>query len=149
MRERPYFIVNIEAVIQDGDKYLLIRRSMNEEHSAGTLSLPGGKLDREPISPEALEQALRREIAEEVGLILGQMAYLESKTFLMDTGEWCLSICFLSKEFTGQATAKSEDEVDEVLWLMPSELVQQENCPLWTKQSIQAAVEYGSKSSTK
>jgi len=143
MQERPYFIVNIEAVIQNGDKYLLIRRSMSEEHSAGTLSLPGGKLDRELISPEALEQALRREITEEVGLTLGRMVYLESKTFLMDTKEWCLSVCFLSKEFTGQAIAKSEDEVDEVLWLTQSELAEQENCPPWTKQSIRTAAEYG------
>lgn len=141
MQERPYFIVNVEAVIQNDDKYLLIRRSMNEEHSAGTLSLPGGKLDRELTSPEALEQALRREIAEEVGLIIGRMTYLESKTFLMDTGEWCLSICFLSREFTGQATAKSKEEVDEVLWLTQSELLEQ-NCPPWTRQSIQATIEH-------
>lgn len=135
--------MNTEAVIRDGDKYLLIRRGMNEEHSAGTLSLPGGKLDRESTSPEALEKALRREIAEEVGVTLGQMVYLESKTFRMDTGEWCLSICFLAKEFTGLATAKSKAEVDKVLWLAPSELAQQANCPPWTKQSIQTAVEYG------
>ena len=132
---RPYFIVNVEAAIRRDGKYLLIRRGSGEEHSPGTISLPGGKIDHEAISPEALEQALRREIEEEVGLQLGRVQYLESKTFTMDTGEWCLSVCFLCDDFTGTASAKSADEVAEILWLNYAELDDQP-CPPWTKQSI-------------
>jgi 8-oxo-dGTP diphosphatase len=137
--DRPYFIVNVEVAIRRDGKFLLIRRSSLEEHSAGTLSLPGGKIDHRAVSPEALEQALRREIEEEVGVTLGKLTYIESKSFIMDTKEWCVSVCFFCEDFTGTAFAKSEDEVDEVIWLAPQELYQQTACPPWTKQSIESA----------
>ena len=140
MHNRPYFIINVEAAIHDGSKFLLIRRSKNEDHSAGTLSLVGGKVDHMACSPLALETTLRREVYEEVGLQLGAMNYVESKSFIMDTGEWCLSICFYCQDFTGHASIKSPQEVDEVLWLTQAELDANPACPPWTKQSIAAVV---------
>ncbi len=141
MSNRPYFIVNVEVAIKDKKigKYLLIRRSLKEDHSAGTLSLPGGKLDQLAISPMALEKTIMREVREEVGLELHSVAYVESKSFVMDTGEWCLSICLYSDVFSGTAHALSKDEVDDVVWLAPSELSEQVNCPPWTQQSIRQA----------
>lgn len=146
MTGRPYFIVNVEVAIKHAGKYLLIRRSTQEEHSTGTLSLPGGKLDYEEVSPEALEKALKRELDEEIDITLGEVHYLESKAFMMDTGEWCLSVCFFCDDFTGEAKAKSKDEIDGCYWLNPSELDQQINCPPWTKQSIKQAESYSSPS---
>lgn len=146
MNQRPYFIVNVEAVIKHNDQFLLIRRSTKEDHSPGTLSLPGGKIDQEAVSPGALERALRREIEEEVGLLLGRVSYLESKTFLMDTKEWCLSVCFFCEDFSGMAIAKSEDEVDEVLWLKSADLHRQADGPSWTQQSIRLAESQSHKS---
>lgn len=143
MEERPYFIVNVEAAIVRNGRYLLIRRSSAEEHAGGMLSLPGGKVEHEATSPEALEIALRREVEEETGLVLGTVHYVESKVFTMDTGEWCLSICFFCNDCRGDARPKSKDEVDEVLWLGATELDQQANCPAWTKQSIRSAGAFG------
>lgn len=145
MQQRPYFIVNVEVAIKREGRYLLIRRSLKEDHSAGTLSLPGGKLDQVAMSPMALENAIKREIAEEVGLELGSLKYVESKSFVMDAGEWCLSIGFYCDNASGTAQPLSRDEVDDVLWLLPSELEAQPNCPPWTKQSIaQAELKYAS-----
>lgn len=139
MSERPYFIINVEAAIFFSGKYLLIRRGANEEHSPGTLSLPGGKVDQLAVSPEALEQAVRREIHEEVGLTLGSLHYLESKSFVMDTSEWCVSVCFFCQDTNGDASIKSSDEVQEIVWCKTEELVAGDSCPPWTKQSIHAA----------
>lgn len=137
---RPYFIVNVEAAIKKADKYLIIKRSQKEEHSPGTLSLPGGKVDVSEVSPGALEEALRREILEETDLRIGDLSYVESKSFTMDTGEMCLSICFTTDDFEGEAKAQSACEVDEVLWLSSVDIMANPNCPPWTRQSI-AAVE--------
>lgn len=136
MNNRPYFIINVEAAIKNNGRYLLVLRSQKEEHSPGTLSLPGGKADQETVSPDALEQALRREINEEIGLSLNNVTYLESKTFLMDTGEWCLSVCFYCDDFTGEVGTKSKDEIDEIVWAKPDQLDKLANCPPWTKQGI-------------
>lgn len=40
------FIVNVEATIfNEGNKWLVIKRSEKEEHAPGELSLVGGKVD--------------------------------------------------------------------------------------------------------
>ncbi len=41
------FIVNVEGAINKDGKWLMIRRSMKEEHAGGELSLVGGKVERE------------------------------------------------------------------------------------------------------
>lgn len=59
MNQRPYFIVNVETLVRRSGRYLLIQRSQKEEHSPGTISLVGGKLDYEVVSPDAFESTLR------------------------------------------------------------------------------------------
>ncbi len=142
MAARPYFIVNVEAVIYHNGAYLVIQRGDAEEHSPGTLSLPGGKIELVETSPEALETALEREIDEEVGLHLQTLNYLESKTFTLDTGEMCLSIAFLCQDFLGIASAKSPDEVKSVQWLTWAEIIKHPEAPPWTIQSVTAAEQW-------
>lgn len=141
-QKRPLFIVNVEAAIYREGKYLLIKRSSEEEHSPGTLSLPGGKVELNAVSPDALETALRREIYEEVGLELNDLFYIESKAFTMDTGEMCLGICFFCQKFQGKALAKSLHEVESVAWLTQSEIIKDTNTPAWTLQSITASEKF-------
>lgn len=67
-------VVATKAIIGYNEKYLLIRRSDNDETGAGTWEFPGGKLD----FGESVEQCILREIREETGLaaeILG-LAYV-------------------------------------------------------------------------
>ncbi len=139
MTQPPYFIVNVEAVVCRNNSYLIIERSDQEEHAPGMLSIPGGKVDLIVTSPDALEQALRRECLEEVGLRLQTLEYLESKTFIMDTGVMCLSVAFLCRDFFGTASAKSPDEVKAVHWLTWAEIIKNPQAPPWTIQSVTAA----------
>lgn len=62
------FIVNVEGAIFYNEKWLLIKRSVKEEHAGGTLSLVGGKVDLEGVSLDILERTISREIFEEVGI---------------------------------------------------------------------------------
>jgi ADP-ribose pyrophosphatase YjhB (NUDIX family) len=51
------FIVNVEGAIKKNDKWLIIERSVKEEHAGGMLSLVGGKVDIEGNSSDILEKS--------------------------------------------------------------------------------------------
>src|SRR6185312_6767373 len=90
------YVVNVEAAIFHGDKWLMILRSAEEAHAAGTLSFVGGKVERAGITDNILEDTLRREIAEEVGVTVDQtMRYVESKSFIAADGLPVIDIVFL------------------------------------------------------
>ena len=70
------FIVNVEGAIRKDDRWIIIERSMTEEHAGGGLSLVGGKVEAEN-TPNILEKTLKREIAEEIGItIKDEMKYI-------------------------------------------------------------------------
>jgi 8-oxo-dGTP pyrophosphatase MutT (NUDIX family) len=78
------YIVNVEgAIVRDG-RYLMVVRG-EEEYAPGGLSFPGGKVEGQGSSEDVLEETLRREIAEEVGLeVETDMAYLRSSAFVAE-----------------------------------------------------------------
>ena len=80
------FIVNVEGAIYKNGKWLLIERSLKEEHAGGTLSLVGGKVEKEGDSSDILERTLEREIFEEVGIKVKDLEYVNSSSFVTDTG---------------------------------------------------------------
>ncbi|MEZ3144701.1 hypothetical protein [Halobaculum sp. MBLA0143] len=46
--DEPTYVVNVDvAVVRDGE-YLLIERGEDEDHGAGLLAFPGGKLEADP-----------------------------------------------------------------------------------------------------
>lgn len=74
---------NVEAVIVRDGRYLMTFRSTEESHAPGALRILGGKLEAVGIVGNILDQTLRREIREEVGIEVNDvMAYLESKAFV-------------------------------------------------------------------
>ncbi len=58
----------MEGGIFHQGKWLLIRRSEEEEHAAGMLSLVGGKCEQEGNTVNILERTVQREIFEEIGV---------------------------------------------------------------------------------
>ena len=57
--------VVVAAIIRDGDKVLLLERSP-EDYLGGMFELPSGEVE----TGETLDEALRREVAEETGFVL-------------------------------------------------------------------------------
>ncbi|WP_175987556.1 NUDIX hydrolase [Bacillus sp. Marseille-Q1617] len=133
------FIVNVEAAIHRDDKWLLIRRSEKEDHAPGMLSLVGGKCDAEGVSNDILERTLIREVDEEVGIKVGGLTYVNSCSFVTDTGIDVIDIVFLCKVEDGEPYAKSPDEVGEVLWMSTSEILAEEEIPEYLKANVQLA----------
>jgi 8-oxo-dGTP pyrophosphatase MutT (NUDIX family) len=137
---RPAFVVVVHgAIVRDG-RYLMIVRALDEEQAPGALGFPGGKVERTDGPDQVLEQTLRREVAEEVGLEIAQETfYLESAAFTMDTGEPAVSVVFLCQyRGTGEPVSES-DEVDSASWMTPSEVVADPRAPEWMPATIERA----------
>lgn len=110
------FVVNVEGVVFDGDRYLMAVRSEQEEHAPGTLAFPGGKVEHCPMA-DVLEETVRREIREEVGVEVGDCVYVESHAFVFGAGRQCVDVVFLCRYAGGEARVVDPAEVGGVEWL--------------------------------
>ena len=133
------FIVNVEGAIYKDEKWLLIRRSEKEEHAGGTLSLVGGEVDYEGSSSDILERTLIREIYEEVGIEVTNLKYVNSSSFVTELGNHVVDIVFLCDYQSGEAFAKSTDEVDEVHWMSTQQILNNDELPIYLKGNIKLA----------
>ena len=133
------FIVNVEGAIYKNEKWLLIKRSEKEEHAGGTLSLVGGKVDYEGTSSDILERTLIREIYEEVGIEVSNLRYVNSSSFVTDLGLHVVDIVFLCDHQSGEAYAKSPDEVDSVCWMSTQEILNNDAIPSYLMENIKLA----------
>jgi 8-oxo-dGTP diphosphatase len=61
---KPFKLSVKVVVLDEQDRILLLKRSMNSKGNPGKWDFPGGKVD----SGEAFEEALLREVSEETGL---------------------------------------------------------------------------------
>lgn len=133
------FIVNVEAAIYKKEKWLIVRRSDKEEHAAGELALVGGKVDDEGTSTDILERTLIREVEEEVGVTVSDLAYVNSSSFVTDSGVSVIDIVFLCSYEEGEPYAKDPDEVASVSWMTTEEIVSNNEIPSFLKENIQLA----------
>jgi 8-oxo-dGTP diphosphatase len=133
------YIVNVEGAIYKNKQWLLIKRSEKEEHAGGTLSLVGGKVDKEGNTTDILERTLKREIFEEVGLEVTNLRYVNSSSFVTDKGVHVVDIVFLCEHQSGVAYAKSPEEVADVVWLQTSRILEDPTLPPYLKENIKLA----------
>lgn len=136
---KSLFIVNVEGAIYKNKKWLLIRRSEKEEHAGGSLSLVGGKVEYEGNSSDILERTLIREIAEEVGIVASNPRYVNSSSFVTESGLHVVDIVFLCDQESGEAYAKSPDEVDSVCWMSTQQILNNAELPSYLKENIKLA----------
>jgi len=135
-----WYIVNVEAAVVQEGRYLTIVRSERESHAAGVLSLPGGKVEQAGNTTNVLEETLRRELLEEVGIqVQKEVAYVESNAFVADDGEPVINIVFLCRYKSGTPAAIDPDEVAAVQWLTAQEILTHPKAPVWMRQSIELA----------
>ena len=131
-------VVNVEGAIYDGDRYLMAFRSEQEAHAPGTLAFAGGKMEGTEAS-EVLEETLRREIREEVGVEVDDLVYVKSNTFGADPP--CLDVVFLCRYVGGEARAIDPAEVSAVQWMTYDEALGHPETPPWIAHSLRLAEE--------
>ncbi|GIN85915.1 hypothetical protein J6TS2_23010 [Heyndrickxia sporothermodurans] len=133
------FIVNVEGAINKDGKWLLVKRSLKEEHAGGELALVGGKVDKVGDSSDILERTLHREIDEEIGVKVSITSYVNSSSFVTNTGVHVVDIVFLCEYQSGAPYIKSPDEVDEIIWLTTEQIINHQQIPIYLKENIQLA----------
>lgn len=134
------YVVNVEGLVLREGRYLLGLRGAGEDHAPNTLAPPGGKVERAGSADDILEDTLRREIREEVGLeVHDEMVYLESKSFVADDGDPVVDVVFLCRYKAGTAAALDRAEVEEVRWMTAAEAGGDPRVAPWTRRSIELA----------
>jgi 8-oxo-dGTP diphosphatase len=131
------YVVNVEgAVVRDGE-YLLIRRAADEEHASGLLGFPGGKVEQPSGCENSIEETARRELAEEVGIEVGDVEYVTSKTFESDGGTRCLNVVTRCEHVAGEPTPEDPEEVAAVHWLSVEEIHDHPDAPPFLESYVE------------
>ena len=134
------YTVVVEGVIPKDDRWLLIKRSMQEEHEPGVISLVGGRVETTGFSHDVLEQSLKREVMEEINAsIQEKMQYLWSSCITTEKGEQIVTVVFLCTYESGEIRIGEEEEVADILYMDTDAILESEDIPEYVKKSIQLA----------
>jgi 8-oxo-dGTP diphosphatase len=135
------FIVNIEAAVINGaGDYLMVIRGEEESHAAGTLSMPGGKIELSDLGDDIFEVTARREILEETGITVSDdITYIESKLFVADDGDPVVDVVMLCHYQSGSPVIGDPGEVAAIRWMTAEAIDAHPQTPPWTRQSIARA----------
>lgn len=135
------YVVNIDGVVVRDGKYLLIERGEDEEHAAGRLSFPGGKVEQAPGNEDPIEETAARELYEEVGVEVSHVQYVLSNTFEADDGTQALNILTLCEYEGGEPYPRAPDEVAAVHWLTADE-IRERDPPEFLRRFVDQIEEY-------
>ena len=118
--------VAITAIVVKDGKYLITRRVPTKKRFPGRWTVPGGRLetsdyvnlpkDTEDYWYNVLEQVLRREVKEEVGLAIKNIEYVTSLATVHKDGAPSLVISCMADWESGEVTLQ-ESETDKYAWV--------------------------------
>lgn len=115
MNEKKFLIV-VRAVVCNKDKVLLVKRAKTESIGSDTWELPGGKVD----FGEELEDALVRELKEEIGISVNIGELLYTSTLILSNSVHILKLTYLC--FTKRYDVELSHEHSAYLWIRNKEL---------------------------
>jgi len=126
MENKVLFEVVITAIVVKDGKYLITRRTMSKKRFPGMWTVPGGKLETNDYihlpkdTPDywynVLEQVLRREVREEVGLEIKNIEYVTSLATVHADGNPSLVISCMADWESGEVQLQ-ENETDQYAWV--------------------------------
>lgn len=115
----PHIHVTAALIMEDG-RVLLARRPSGSRHG-GKWEFPGGK--QEP--GESLENCLKREIMEELGIVIEELDLLES--VVHDYGDFSLTLHGFTCRTSGNDVLECNGP--DIKWLNPEDVLQYDILP--------------------
>lgn len=122
--------VAVAAIVVKDEKYLITRRSKNKKRFPGMWTVFGGKLETSdytnlPKGAEhywynVLEQVLKREVKEEVGISIKNIEYVTSLATVHGDENPSLVISCVAEYDAGEVRLQ-EDETDKYEWVSLAE----------------------------
>jgi mutator protein MutT len=97
----------VVGIILDGNKFLVERRRLDEKIDPGIVCLPGGHVK----SNETKEEALKRELQEEVGINVKKLKFICKNFYIASNGERQNAYCYLVTDYEGKPVCKSAQEI--------------------------------------
>jgi len=117
------FYLTVKGIVERDGKILVLKRSALDDHLPGVWETPGGGVDKE----ESPQEAFKREILEETGLVVTIGRPFNVFTFRKDTGEFKVGITFLCQYESGEM--KLSEEHSEYRFIKPSEFAELPSIP--------------------
>ena len=123
--KKAHYIVATCIVVKDG-KFLIAKRSEEEERWPGRWTVPGGKLEKDEYMKRphdtkegqwynVFEDLVRREVKEEVGLDIKNIKYLTSLAFKREDGVPTIIVSLYADNDEGAITLS--DELTDYRWI--------------------------------
>ncbi len=97
----------VVGIILRGDKFLVERRRLDEKVDPGIVCLPGGHVR----AGEGWEEALRREMREELGIEVRGFRFVGESFYVASNGERQRAHCFLVTSYEGEPVCKSAQKI--------------------------------------
>ena len=121
----PKYVVSVKAVILRNGKMLVIKKLRNGKIDFG---LPGGIANYE----ESFEEALRREVKEEIGIEIEIKRLLLVKKYKHPYGDWNVAIYYLCepKSLDFKLGGEEDQKFLEIVWIDDKT----KDIPSWLKE---------------
>lgn len=131
-----HFVINVEAAIYKDGKWLVCIRSRSESEAPGLLSFIGGTVEHSDATVDTLEQALVREVSEEIGATIDVLGFANSSMFVSKKGNHVIDVVFLCRIKSGEPKISDTQELEELLWLTTTEVLGYQHVPKWLCASL-------------
>jgi len=99
----------VVGIIVKGNKFLVERRRMDKKIDPGIICLPAGHVD----SGEKLDDALKREMMEELGIQVKEMVFVCKNFYVASNGEKQHAYCYKITDYEGELQTI---EAEEIFW---------------------------------
>jgi 8-oxo-dGTP diphosphatase len=97
----------VVAIVTKGNKFLVERRRWDETIDPGIVCLPAGHVEPN----EGLEDALKREMMEELGIKVNEMKFVCKNFYVASNGERQHAYCYRISSYEGEPVCKAAQEI--------------------------------------
>ena len=97
----------VVGIVIKGDKFLVERRRWDETIDPGIVCLPAGHVEPK----ESLEDALKREMMEELGIKVNEFTFVCKNFYVASNGEKQHAYCYRITNYEGTPICKAAQEI--------------------------------------